>query len=190
VSHAVAEVARLAATIVVLSDGRVEAVGSINDVLGRLDLMPLSTLDEVGEVLDATVTAHSEAFDLTALRVAGGELRVPRQDLAIGAAVRIFVRARDVMIATRRPEGLSALNVLAATVAEIGAAEGASANLRLDLGGMTLLARLTRQSIHDLGLAPGRAVFAVIKSVTFDRSNVGGGQARPGRYGGGAAAEA
>jgi molybdate transport system ATP-binding protein len=177
VSHAVAEVARLAATIVVLADGRVEATGSVADVLGRLDLIRLSEPDDVGEVVEATVTAHSEEFDLTTLAIAGGTLRVPRQDLAIGARARLFIRARDVMIATRRPEGLSALNVLAARIAEIGAAEGPSANLRLDLGGTTLLARLTRQSIHDLGLAPGSAVFAVIKSVTFGRANVGPGGA-------------
>jgi molybdate transport system ATP-binding protein len=178
VSHAVAEVARLAATIVVLADGRVEAVGSVADVLGRLDLPAIGAPEDAGEVVEAVVAAHNEEFDLTSLSVAGGALRVPRQDLAPGARVRIFIRARDVMIATRKPEGLSALNVLAATVAEIGEAEGASVTLRLDLGGTTLLARLTRQAIHDLGLAPGRAVFAVIKSVTFDRTNVGAGGRR------------
>src|SRR6185369_3398700 len=51
VSHAVAEVARLAATIVVLADGRVEATGSVADVLGRLDLIKLSEPDDVGEVV-------------------------------------------------------------------------------------------------------------------------------------------
>ena len=176
VSHAIAEVARLAATIVVLADGRVEAVGSAADVLGRLDLAAIGAPEDIGEVVEAVVTGHNEEFDLTALRVAGGELRVPRQDLAVGATARLFIRARDVMIATRRPEGLSALNVLAARVAEIGPGEGASVTLRLDLDGTTLLARLTRKAIHDLGLAPGRAVFAVIKSVTFDRTNVGAGQ--------------
>jgi molybdate transport system ATP-binding protein len=175
VSHAVAEVARLAATIVVLADGRVEATGAVADVLGRLDLIKLRVPEDVGEVVEATVTAHSEEFDLTALDIAGGTLRVPRQELAIGARVRLFIRARDVMIATRRPEGLSALNVLAARIAEIGQAAGASVDLRLDLGGTSLLARLTRQSIHDLGLAPGSSVYAVIKSVTFDRTNVGRG---------------
>jgi molybdate transport system ATP-binding protein len=175
VSHAVAEVARLAATIVVLAEGRVEAAGAVSDVLGRLDLIPLRVPEDIGEVVEATVTAHSEEFDLTALDIAGGTLRVPRQDLAIGARARLFIRARDVMIATRKPEGLSALNVLAARIAEIGKADGASVDLRLDLGGTTLLARLTRKSLHDLGLVPGSTVFAVIKSVTFDRSNVGAG---------------
>jgi molybdate transport system ATP-binding protein len=178
VSHAVAEVARLAATVVVLADGRVEAAGPVAAVLGRLDLDPVGGPDDVGEVVEATVAGHDEAFDLTALAAAGGVLRVPRRDLPVGAAVRLFIRARDVMVATRRPEDLSAQNVLAATVAEIGPGAGASVTLRLELAGTTLLARLTRKAIHDLGLVPGRAVFAVIKTVTFDRGNVGAGPRR------------
>ena len=49
-----------------------------------------------------------------------------------------------------------------------------------DVGGATLLARVTRKAIQDLGLVPGGAVFAVIKTVTFDRGNVGAGRARAG----------
>ena len=39
-------------------------------------------------------------------------LRAPRLDLPVGTAVRVRLRARDVMIAVRPPGGISALNVL------------------------------------------------------------------------------
>ena len=42
VSHAIAEVARLATTLVVLSEGRVAAVGPTASVMGRIDLFPLT----------------------------------------------------------------------------------------------------------------------------------------------------
>ena len=38
VSHSVAEVTRLADTVVVLSDGKCVAVGDVDDVMGRLEL--------------------------------------------------------------------------------------------------------------------------------------------------------
>ncbi len=175
VSHSVAEVARLASTLVVLSEGRIAAVGPAAEVLTRLDFSPLSGGPEAGAILETWIIGHDAAFGLTRLRAAGGELRVPQLDLAVGSRVRVQVRARDVMIAVREPTGLSALNILPVVIAEIGPPDGPIAELRLDCGGDALIARLTRQSIAALNLAPGKRVFAVIKSVAFDRQAVGRG---------------
>jgi molybdate transport system ATP-binding protein len=71
------------------------------------------------------------------------------------------------MIGLQPPVGLSALNVLSGTVAEIGPPNGPIVELRLDCNGQMVLAQLTRYSIDKLGLAVGRSVHAVIKSVSF-----------------------
>ncbi|MEJ1414425.1 MAG: TOBE domain-containing protein [Candidatus Sedimenticola sp. (ex Thyasira tokunagai)] len=39
--------------------------------------------------------------------------------------------------------------------------------LRLDIGGATLLARITRKSQHHLGLEVGTKVYAQVKSVAL-----------------------
>ena len=173
VSHAVAEVARLATTIVLLSDGKVEAVGPVASIMTRLDLFPLTGRYEAGAVIEAKVAAHDDAVQLTTLQATVGPLRVPRLPLAAGTPVRVRIRARDVMVAVQRPEGLSALNVLEGRIAEIGTGAGPIVELRLDCGGAVLLARITRQSVQSLGLAPGRPVYAVVKSIAFDRHSVG-----------------
>ena len=172
VSHSVAEVTRLATTMVLLSDGQVVAAGTTAEVMGRIDLFPLTGRAEAGAVLETRVAGHDPAFELTTLRTAAGELRVARLDLPVGAAVRVRVRARDVMVAVRRPEGLSALNVLPGVIAELGARGGPIVEVRLDCGGEILLARLTRRSVETLALAPGVPVYAVIKSVAFDRRSL------------------
>jgi len=168
VSHQVAEVARLATTMVVLSEGRVAAVGPTATIMGRIDLFPLTGRAEAGAILPTRVAGHDPAFGLTTLVASAGELRVPHLDLPVGAALRIRIRARDVMIALQPPEGLSALNVLPGTVVEIGHADGPIVEMRLDCAGDALIARLTRRSVETLGLAPGRPVYAVIKSIAFD----------------------
>jgi len=168
VSHQVAEVARLATTMVVLTEGRVAAVGPTAAIMGRIDLFPLTGRAEAGAILATRVAGHDPAFGLTTLRAAAGELRVPHLDLAVGAALRVRIRARDVMIALQPPEGLSALNVLPGTVAEIGHADGPIVEMRLDCAGEALIVRLTRRSVETLGLAPGCPVYAVIKSIAFD----------------------
>src|SRR5437762_3425983 len=118
VSHQVAEVARLATTMVVLTEGRVAAIGPTAAIMGRIDLFPLTGRAEAGAILATRVAAHDQAFGLTVLRAAAGELRVPHLDLPVGAALRVRIRARDVMIAVQPPEGLSALDVLPGTVAD------------------------------------------------------------------------
>jgi len=171
VSHAIGEVARLATTLVVLAEGRVAAAGLVAEVMGRADLFPRA---EAGAVLQAAVEDHDDCWQLTRLRVAAGFLTVPRVELPPGSAVRIRIRARDVMLATRPPDGLSALNVLPATVMAIASGDGPTAEIRLDCAGDGLLARLTRRSVEALELAPGRPVHAVIKSVAFDSHSIGG----------------
>jgi molybdate transport system ATP-binding protein len=170
VSHAMAEVARLADTLVVLEAGQVAAAGPASEILGRVDIAPLSRAREAGAVLAARIAGHDEAFGLTTLDTPAGRLRVPRLPHAIGTRLRVHLHARDIMLSLHRPDGLSALNTLPASIAELPGvtAGGSSIDVRLDCSGVTLVARLTRRSAVDLGLTPGLPVYAIIKSVAFD----------------------
>jgi molybdate transport system ATP-binding protein len=174
VSHSIPEVTRLATTLVLLEDGRVAAAGPTEAVMARTDLFPGAERSEAGALLATRLAGRDLRFGLTILRSAAGELRVPDLPLPIGTALRVRIRARDVMIALRPPEGLSALNVLPVVVEDIGPPEGSSVDLRLDCGGETLVARLTLRSVEALQLAPGRRVFAVIKSIAFDHQAFAG----------------
>jgi molybdate transport system ATP-binding protein len=175
VSHSIAEVSRLASDVVLMSDGKALAVGSVAEIMPRLDLLPAEDRNETGAIVELELAAQEEEFGLSLLRSAGGEWRLPRIEAAIGAKLRVRVRARDVMIATERPAGVSALNVLAGRIAEVAEGAGADALVTIDSGTDRLFARVTRRSVQHLELQPGREVFAVIKSVTFDRGNAVGG---------------
>ncbi|HSO06921.1 MAG TPA: molybdenum ABC transporter ATP-binding protein [Pelomicrobium sp.] len=173
VSHAIDEVVRLADTVVVLSDGAVRAAGPVEEVMGRLDLRPLTGRYEGGAVIEARVVAQDLDFGLATLRFSGGDLHVANLEALVGEPVRVRVRARDVALALERPEGLSMLNVLAGTVAEIADEGGAIVDVRVQVGDDALISRITRRSLHDLGLAPGQPVYALIKAVALDRRSLG-----------------
>jgi molybdate transport system ATP-binding protein len=174
VSHSVAEVARLASTVVLLADGKVAAAGPTAEIMQRLDLMPPGEREEAGAVIEATVARHDDKFGLTELTSRAGTWRLGRLDAPVGARVRLRVRARDVMLATAPPADISALNVLPGVVADIGAGDETAADIRIDCGGETLIARLTRYSVERLALAPGKPVYALIKSVSLDRGSLSG----------------
>ena len=175
VTHSVGEVARLASTIVLVADGRIAGSGPAGEVMGRVDLFPAIGAAEAGALIEAAVAAHDERFGLTVLSSRAGEWRVPRLAAQAGARVRIRVRANDVMLSLTEPAGVSALNVFPAVVTSVGAQAGASVEVQLDCRGDVINARVTRYSAERLGLQPGMAVFALIKSVAIDPRTFDGG---------------
>jgi len=177
VSHSMAEIVRLADSMVLISDGRIQAVGTVDDLTNRLDLRPLTGRYEAGAVLSARVAGQDTAYALSELEIPGGRLTVPRVDLPVGATLRLRIRARDVSLARERPRDVSILNVLPCVVRDIGAEEGPQVDLRLDAGGAPIWARITRRSLVEMGLAPGDAVYALVKAVAIDRYSLGRGAA-------------
>ena len=174
VSHSIAEVIRLASTIVLVSEGKVAAVGSTSEIMHRIDLFPLTGRAEAGAIIEATVESHDERFGLTELRSRAGVWKMPRLDAPTGTRLRLRVRARDVLLAKSAPADLSALNILEGVVADIGATDGPTIDIRLDCNGEALIARLTRYSVERLGLGPGTPVYALVKSVALDRRSLSG----------------
>ncbi|MEC9369276.1 MAG: molybdenum ABC transporter ATP-binding protein [Pseudomonadota bacterium] len=172
VSHSLGEVARLASTLVLVSAGKVEASGPTEEIMARTDLFPLTGRFEAGALIDCTVDGRDRESGLLKLKSRAGMLLAAASDIPDGTALKVRIRARDVMIATSKPIGFSALNVLPATVSDIRS-DPPYADIRLDAGGTVLLARITDHSVRKLGLRKGRQVFAVIKSTSFDRRSLG-----------------
>ncbi|MGR9430539.1 molybdenum ABC transporter ATP-binding protein [Rhizobium leguminosarum] len=166
VSHSIAEVARLANQVVVMRDGKVEATGPAIDILSRPSAA--SERREAGALLEGTVESFDARHRLSTVALKSCQLHIPGAALAPGKSVRIRIPSRDVMLATTRPEGLSALNILEARIEAMSSTEDGTAEIRLDCGGDIILSRITTLSCERLDLRLGRAVFAVIKTVALE----------------------
>ena len=169
VSHAVEEVTRLADTLVLLADGKVAASGTVNDVFGRLDLRPYTGQFEASVVLHAAIVRHDTAAAITFVDHPAGRLSVPLIAGAPGSVARLRIRARDVALAIGEPGQISIRNRLHGTVREIRATDGANVEVRIDVGGEPLIARVTKAAVQALDLQEGRPVVALIKATAFDR---------------------
>ena len=167
VSHAMAEVTRLANDVAVIADGRLVAFGSTPDVVRRLDIVPPEDREETGAVIDMVVDSYDEAFRMTRLTAPAGVAWLPGRAADPGQSLRLRIRARDVMIATAEPHGISALNVFRGTIAAIAPGDDYSVYVNVDCGGVIVVARLTRKSCAALDLEPGRPVFAMVKALSL-----------------------
>lgn len=166
VTHDIDEVARLSDRMLLLSAGRIAAQGSVSEILGRIDLWPSTGRLEAGAVIEARVERHETG--MTHLAFETGTLQIPAVDAVPGKVLRLRVHARDVAVATERPQHLSIRNVLPATIEKIDVDATVHAELLLGVGEQTLRARITRNALEDLGLAEGQQVHALIKSVLFE----------------------
>ena len=166
VSHAIDEVARLADHLVLLESGKVTASGYADDLLTRLDLS-LAHGDTAGAVLTLTVSKHDEQDHLSTASFSGGVMSLPIHDKDIGQRLRIRVQARDVSLTLQKQSGTSILNILGATVRAIAPDSPGQVMVSLDVGGCTLLARITERSARTLALAPGLSLYAQIKGVAI-----------------------
>lgn len=177
VTHDAAEVARLATWIVTIEAGAMTAQGLAAEILSDARLTPAG-IRAAGALIEARV-AHHHADGLTELDAGGVPILVPRLDLAPGAATRLRLAAHEVLLARKRPEALSALNVLPGEVTAIRTGAGPGALVSVATAAGPILARITARSVAALDLAPGIPVFAVVKSVSIAPNDAG----RPARYG-------
>ncbi|MDB5416071.1 MAG: molybdenum transporter ATP-binding protein [Rubritepida sp.] len=173
VTHALDEVDALADHLVLIEAGRVRASGSVEALTARTDL-PLAARRDAGVLIACCIADHDFARGLTRFDFAGGSLLAPLHAEPVGTRLRLRLRARDVSVALTPPEGISMQNVLPVTLTSIApTASPHEVFLHLDMAGTALLARITRDAQSRLGLTPGMALWAMVKSVTFDHARAG-----------------
>lgn len=170
VSHDMAELERFSDQLVLMDAGRVLAAGPLH-ALECDPALPLLGARDAAVSLEGQVEAYDAAYGLLSLRVAGAVFQVPSAPCPIGERRRLRVAAADVSLALERPSRSSIINVLPAVIQSIQSSSPNEITLVLGLGsqdqGARLLSRVTRRSWEELGLAPGQALFAQVKSVAL-----------------------
>lgn len=167
VTHALAEVLQIADHLVIMEAGGVIGAGAPEAVAAELD-HPLSPLIDTGGILEAAFEAYDPENGLSTLRLGSQRLWVGGDLRGAPSPLRVQIPARDLALALERPTRTSILNVLDVTLAGLAPAGDGALFAELDCAGQRLRARITRLSQENLGLKPGMALFALVKSVALD----------------------
>ena len=172
VTHALEEVIFIADQFILLSEGQVTAQGTVEEIMSRLDLHPMTSRFDAGAVISAIYSGYDREFDLGELSFEGGTLRIAGLNAEIGIHLRAHIRARDVSLMLDKPKDTSVLNVFKGELIEIRHEDGPQLDLLINIG-TPLIARITRKSLNDLNLDIGSKVYAMIKAVAIDRKTLG-----------------
>jgi len=171
VTHNVGEALALSSRVLLLRAGRVEAVGAPFDLLGNAG-MANATEAGLENLFSGRVRTHDVEGGVTIVDVPTRQsLTVPlAPERDPGSEVTVAVRAEDVIVARRAPEGLSARNLFEVRIAAIARA-GADVTLRcspaISQPTPEWIVRVTPSAAASLGLSVGQTVFLAVKSHSF-----------------------
>jgi molybdate transport system ATP-binding protein len=177
VTHNGEEVFALGDEVIMLDAGRIVAQGRPHAVMRAPRLETVAQLSGFENIFDATVLAlHEDRGTMTCQlgtgRVELGtgrvekdavELETPLVRAEVGSRLRVGVRAGDLLLATEKPRGLSARNILPGTIVRIEQRDVIIATM-VDCSGTEFEVHLTLAARDALQLSPGKNVWVVVKT--------------------------
>lgn len=165
VTHNGEEVFALGDEVIVLDAGRIVAQGRPHEVMRAPRRETVANLSGFENIFDATVLALREDRGSMTCRLGGGalELETPLVRAEVGSRLRVGVRAGDLLLATAKPRGLSARNVLPGKIRRLEQRD-VTVSAMVDCGGTEFEVHITLAARDALGIGPGKAVWVVVKT--------------------------
>jgi molybdate transport system ATP-binding protein len=164
VTHSRDEVDALGERVVAMDQGRIVSQGAPREVLDAPRRKRLAQAAGFENFLNGTVIDLRETDGVMRIRLANSacEIEVPLGYATPGDAVQVAVRAGDILLATEKPSGLSARNVLDGKIVALEQ-RGTMIIARVDCSVMFTV-HLTPGAQRALDLAIGRQVWLVLKT--------------------------
>jgi molybdate transport system ATP-binding protein len=173
VTHSRDEVFALGERVIVLDAGRIVTQGTPHEVLTAPVLEMVAQLAGFENIFDVSVEAVHPERGTMLCRIVTDPLLPSRTDgtilletplvrCGVGAALRVGIRAGDILLATVLPVGLSARNVIPGRITSLEQRD-VIVSARVNCG-VEVEVHLTLAARDSLQLTPGREVWLVIKT--------------------------
>lgn len=162
VTHSREEVFALGERVIVLEKGRVVAQGTPHEVMSAPHHETVAQLAGFENIFEAVVTAAHDNRGTMTCRIGDVELETPLIRAEIGSTLRVGIRAGDILLATPRPHGLSARNIIPGRLVSLEQRD-VIVSARVDCG-VEMEVHLTLAARDALQLQPGHEVWLIVKT--------------------------
>jgi molybdate transport system ATP-binding protein len=168
VTHSRGEVDALGERVIVLDQGKIISTGTPHEVLDAPRRSSLAQASGFENLFSGVVTELREADGVMRVQLVHSacEIETPLGHAAVATAVRLAIRAGDILLATERPYGLTARNVIAGKIISLEQ-RGTMfvAQIAADTDGAVIFTvHLTLGAKRALELEVNRPVWLVIKT--------------------------
>ena len=164
VTHSREEIDALGEHVIAIEQGRTVGEGAPREVLDAPKRRAIADASGFENLVNGNVMELREPDGVMRVRLADGrcEIEVPLSYAQPGDAVRVAIRAGDILLATGRPNALSARNVLEGKIVSLER-RGAITIARVDCG-IQFLVHVTPGAERELQLAANKSVWLVLKT--------------------------
>jgi len=164
VTHSREEVFALGERVILLENGRIIAQGTPHAVMTAPRQETIAQLAGFENIVEAVAIAAHEDRGTMTCRIGGSSvvLETPLVRAEVGSALCIGIRAGDILLATSRPQGLSARNIIPGRVVSLEQRD-VIVSVRVDCG-VEMEVHLTLAARDALQLQPGSEVWLIVKT--------------------------
>ncbi|WP_232772479.1 molybdenum ABC transporter ATP-binding protein [Psychromonas sp. Urea-02u-13] len=166
ITHSMQELFYLANNMLLINDGKIEAVGDPQKLFidPRLSLVKHA---HSGLLLNVTCLSWDETHAMLQGKVDGQAIYLAMDKPVEQEILQIKVESKDVIIATQQFPHSSLQNCFTSEVEQIEQISASHILLTLNLGKQKLLAKITAKSLQQLQLKVGQSVYSYIKAVSI-----------------------
>ncbi len=169
VSHDPLEIQALCDDLIVLDKGKVLSCGKPREVLTQAQIFPAANHRGYENLLPCRIAHHAAENTMVNLgsKETGQPLVVPRAASQPGAKIWVSIPARDIILATNKPGGISARNVLPAEIRSLKTV-GKSMLALTSVAEVVpeIAVEITEQACRELQLEVGKPIFLIFKRST------------------------
>ena len=166
VTHNLTEVLTLADWVLMIQQGRLVTQGAPKELLGSRQASLQLASEPLENVFTATLSEADREAGRSRVRLSSGtEIFIPYLALPADSPLQVRISAEDILIGIKKPEGISAGNILPGTIRAVEFLEG-QALLTVHTG-EEFYVRLTAGAAARLSLSVGADVFLIIKTRSF-----------------------
>lgn len=156
VSHSLSDVVALASKAMIIEEGRVKSFGIASDLILEAASKTGGDGDSVDNVFIGEITGPET------IRVSEAEIIARVSGRPKGSQVSISIGADEIILASERPESISARNILLGTVKRV--IRGESAVFAVVDAGAEFVVELTLGSADEMKLRVGVPVYVIFKT--------------------------
>ena len=176
ISHNINEIKKLANWIITMENGKVNAIGSIEEVTGRIDLSHITEGKKTETILKTKIISHDQKNNLTILEIGNQKLSIPLINKEINSLVKIEIRPQDVGVALSKPKDVSFLNMLLGTVTIIISNENNTyIDIQINVGTEEepkfIWSKITKFAGKNLKIKKGNSIFILLKTMSIKINN-------------------
>jgi len=152
---------------VLMNSGECIAQGTPQELSLQPELRGMLPEEAIGAVIESTVISVDISSGLAQLAIGTGTINVDAAGLQRGQQVRVQLLARDLVLSMDTASRLSIRNKLAGTVVQLNEDIGNTMLVRVDVGNVVVMARVTRSAVNDLQLDVGTKLWVLVKAITL-----------------------